>query len=180
MNFNITIVQVEQTTRQGPKSAYQQLDVAFKNHQSGKLESKKIMSFNEAAYKGLVNAKQGDTFEVDSQKNEKTGYWDWVKVYQAAPGAIGEPAPKAQVAFTPQVRNTYETPEERAKKQVFIIKQSSLSTATAALSVGAKVPPKAEEVIAYAQSLTDWVFQVVQPAQIQAQTLTDETDDIPY
>jgi hypothetical protein len=65
---------------------------------------------------------------------------------------------------TPSPKSTYETPEERAKKQVYIVKQSSLSNAIALLNAdgkntitGGKKYTK-EDVFALAQELTDWVF----------------------
>lgn len=54
--------------------------------------------------------------------------------------------------------STYETPEERAKKQVYIVRQSSLSNALTALAIGAKTPPKPDEVIELARKYEDYVF----------------------
>ena len=56
------------------------------------------------------------------------------------------------------VRSTYETPEERAKKQVYIVKQSSINAAIQLLSVGAKQPPSTELVLTEAQKFVDFVF----------------------
>ena len=52
---------------------------------------------------------------------------------------------------------TKPSPEERAARQVYIIRQSSLSNATAILSVGAK-SLKVSDVIATAKELEDFVF----------------------
>lgn len=177
MQLNITVVQVEKTTKPTAKGSYQQLEVTFKNLESGKLESKKIMSFaSKDAFNALVGAKQGDTFSVDAQKNDKTGYWDWVTVTQNAPGQEPQPVGNQGKTYTP-AKSTYETPEERAKKQVFIIKQSALTNAREALSVGAKVPPAKEEITALAQYFTDWVMETPAP---KVETLTDMDDDVPF
>lgn len=175
MQFTINVVQVEKTTKPTAKGSYQQLDVAYKNLESGKLESKKIMSFaSKAAFDALANAKQGDSFTVTSEKNDKTGYWDWTSVNQAAPGAQQDTTPQAK--FVP-TKSTYETPEERAQKQILIVKQSSLSSAVAALTAGAKAPPTPDSVIEVAQKFTDWVFQ---KPEVKVEKLTDMDDDVPF
>lgn len=179
MNFNISVLAVEQTTKQGPKASYQQLEVSFKNLTSGKVESKKLMSFgNGNAFASLANAKAGDIFTVESQKNEKTGYWDWVSVTQAAPGAaVEQVANPTKPGFTPAPKSNYETPEERAKKQIYIVRQSSLSAAIATLTPGAKAPLEAEKVLELAKIYTDYVFEVAKPAAVP---LAEMTDDVPY
>lgn len=178
MNINITVLQVTKETKPTAKGSYQQLTVDYKNLSSGKVESKKLMSFaSPDAFNALVDAKQGATYAVVAEKNEKSGYWDWVAVSQNAP-SLNQDTPTKVSTSTP-VRSTYETPEERAKKQVYIVKQSSLANAITLLSTGAKTPPKEDEVLVVAQKFTDWVFSSEQAPQA-AETLTDMSDDIPF
>jgi len=167
--MNITILSV-QTTTQTAKSGkpYQQLEVAFKNNTFGKVESKKIMPFGaqKAAFDALANAATGSVFEVTVVKND-AGYNDWTAITQAPPGSINNTATapaKATQGNVTQVKSTYETPEERAKKQVYIIRQSSLSAAIGSLSVGAKSALKASDVIAVAEEYYAWVTQSPQDA----------------
>lgn len=157
MEFQISVIQVDRQTKPTDKGSYQQLELAYKNLGSGKLESKKIMSFvkPESVFKTLNESKMGDVFTITSEKNEKTGYWDWKDAKQSAPG---EGLSTKSVTVTPSAKSTYETPEERAKKQVFIVKQSSLSAAINLLSIGAKVPPSMDLIIQEAQKFTDWVL----------------------
>jgi len=177
MKFNISVIKSEKTTRQGPKSSYIQLELTYKRLDSGKIESKKLMSFGkpEQVYQSLVEAKMDDTFTITSEKNEKTTYWDWVAVEQASPtGSVGyeskDISPKATTS-----RSTYETPEERSVKQVYIIKQSSLERAT---EIAAHNNPKGVvtvgEVINVAQTLVDWVMGKAPEVE-----LVDMSDDIP-
>ena len=66
-----------------------------------------------------------------------------------------------QPSTSPNTRVTgsnYETKEERAARQTLIVKQSSLSTAVAALAIGAKSSPSASDVIAYAKQLEQYVM----------------------
>lgn len=160
--MKISILAV-QTTTQTSKAGkpYQQLEVTFKNLTFGKVESKKLMPFgeNKNAFDALANAKAGDVFEVTVVKNT-AGYNDWPTVVQAPPGADAAAQSAGNISGKPvQVKSTYETPEERAKKQIYIIKQSSLSSAVATLSVGAKSVPSTDAVLALASTYFNWVMQ---------------------
>jgi hypothetical protein len=75
-----------------------------------------------------------------------------------AAGAISQ-----SKAATPAPRSNYETPEERAQRQVLIVRQSSLSSAVAMLTAGAKTPPKVEDVLALASRLEGFVFGIKDP-----------------
>lgn len=156
MEFNISVINVEKTTKTSSNGKpYVQLELAYKDLAQGKVASKKIMPFGATAsvHKTLSDASNGNVFTVKSIKNETSGYWDWVEVKQGSPGAE---MTNTKATATP--KSTYETPEERAKKQVYIVKQSSLSAAIQLLSVGAKTPPDAAAVLSTAQKFTDWVF----------------------
>jgi hypothetical protein len=85
---------------------------------------------------------------------------------QAAPPAVPS---KAAIG----ARSTYETPEERAQRQVLIVRQSSVSSAIAVLGAGAKAPLKLEEVLTTAQAIADFVFQVKSPGDSGFEDIPD-------
>jgi len=184
--MQISILSVQSLTAQGAKGPYQTLEVAYKNLTfQGKVESKKVMPFGaqKAVFDALANATVGNVFEITVVKNEK-GYNDWTSAKQAAPGAPGLEAAvgngsinnaKPTMGQTTQVKSTYETPEERAKKQVYIIRQSSLSSAISMLTPGAKSPLKVSEVVDIADELFAWVMQ--SPEQSVKQDLFDVPND---
>lgn len=182
MQVNIKVISVENTFVPTAKGGYNKLEVAYKNLESNKVESKILMSFGLTAdaYKALADAKANDTFSIVSEKkpgNDGKEYWTWLSAAQAAPGSM--PAAKTSAAtsgFSTPIKSTYETPEERAKKQVYIVKQSSISAAIATLSVGAKAPPSTDAVLEVAQKFTDWVFS---QDQVKAPTLAEMPDDFP-
>lgn len=181
MQVNIKVISVENTFVPTAKGGYNKLEVAYKNLESNKVESKTIMSFGltEYAYKALADAKANDLFEVKSEKKPgKDGkeYWTWLSATQAAPGSMPEPTNKPTNATGFPVKSSYETPEERAKKQVYIVKQSSISAAIATLSVGAKAPPSTDAVLEVAQKFVDYVFAQEQIKQV---SLADMPDDFP-
>jgi hypothetical protein len=152
--LNITILNVSVTTVPTAKGSYQVADVAFKNNSfGGKVEGKKIMSFGagKEAFGVLSAAQPGAVFEVTTNKNDK-GYIDWVSLVPAQAGIAPAAAPQQRQVSTQTgaTRSNFETPEERAQRQVSIVRQSSLSNAVATLSVGAK-KLEADDVIALAK-----------------------------
>jgi hypothetical protein len=164
--MNIQIIATSVETKPTAKGSYQQLEVTYKNlTYQGKVEAKKIMSFgaNAAAFKTLSTAAPGSTWEVTVVKNAQ-GYNDWPSVVaassEAVPAAVSTGAlPKTQPG---QTRSTYETPEERAQRQVYIIRQSSISSAVATLAVGSKTV-KPEDVLSVAKQYENYVFDVKDP-----------------
>ncbi len=186
MQIQILNVSVETKSTKTGKS-YQQADVAYKNLTfQGKVEGKKLMSFGaqEPAFKALANAQAGSTFEITVVKNA-AGYNDWVAatssngVVESAGAAQGQ----SQQTYSPKaatipVKSSYETPEERAKKQIFIIRQSNLSSAINLLSIGSKSPPKVDEVLEVAKQFEGYVLGVQAPVP-DASGFDNMDDDIP-
>lgn len=169
--MNITILSVQITTTPTKTGSYQMADVAYKNNSfQGKVEGKKVMSFGATAnsFKTLATAQPNETYDVEVVKNDK-GYNDWVSMQKA--GDIPQPATvqgvqnvsNVQRGSTAAPRSTYETPEERAIKQVYIVRQSSLGVASGLLSVGAKTPPAADTVIDLAKKFEAFVFGKTDP-----------------
>lgn len=180
----LNITPVPKTTATG--KPYEVLDIAFKNLSfQGKVEGKQLMPFgaNAGGFNALKNAQSGQQYEVTVVKNDK-GYNDWTAATVAQPGAqqgeVYQPQPAIRAGSpAPAARpNTFETPEERAKKQVYIVRQSSISAAVAALSVGSKNPPKVNEVIDYAKTLEAFVFGI--PSVVEdASGFDSMNEDIP-
>ena len=163
--MNIQILSTSVTSKQNKSNkTYQELEVAYKNLSfNGKVESKKLFDFGAQAesFKTLATAKGADHYEVEVVKNN-AGYNDWVKVTKgtSVPTATaGSAAPTHTTVASVGTKGGWETPEERAKKQIYIVRQSSISAAVNALSVGVKTPPKAVEVIEYARELEQYVFE---------------------
>ena len=172
----ITILSVNKVTKTNTAGKpYTALDVAYKDSY-GKVASKQLFSFGaqKGAFDSLQVAAPGQTYNLTVVKNDK-GYNDWTNAMlgQAQPVAAAGPA-MAQ-STNVQVKSTYETPEERAKKQVYIVRQSSLSSAVDTLSVGAKsVSP--DDVLKLAQRYYDWVFQ--SPVDVAQQDVISLPNDI--
>ena len=156
--MQITVVAVQNQTVPTSKGSYQALEVTYKDG-FGKIASKKIMSFvkeSKAAFDTLVDAKGGETFTIQQVKDAQDKYWVWTSAARGTAGAA--PAATTVPATTNAKGGSWETSEERAKKQIYIIRQSSLSTAVATLSVGSKSAPKDSDILALAKKFEDYVF----------------------
>jgi hypothetical protein len=186
-NIQIELIGVTVQTNPGKKAGttYQSLDVAYINRTfKNKVEGRKIMAFGATAetFKTLSNATKGDVFDVEVVKND-AGYNDWVSAKKSdgsaasATNATRTAAPTSAGSTSP--KSTYETPEERAKRQILIVRQSSLSTAVETLVVGAKAPPKKEEVVELAKYYESYVFGDNTAKVAEPETFGDLEDDVP-
>ena len=170
--MKIKIIQVEIEN----KGKYNQAKVAYEDLDNKKVTSKNIVDFaNKEVYKILKEATPGDFFDVSLAKDDK-GYWQWkelVAATEAPSAAFNSPAKSAP---TSSPRSTYDTPEERAKRQVYIVRQSSVSNAIELLSTGAKSPPKVEEVLDVAKKFENYVFgiEAASFANLKADVLEEE------
>lgn len=142
------------------KGKYRVADVSWKN-QDGKVDGKKLMSFvNKDVFKTFSEAKQGDVFDVKPVKNDK-GYWDWVEATSAGKSVGGSGQTKSE-GFTAALRQgrDFETAEERAKKQVYIVRQSSVSSAIALAVANGQRPVTEADVITSAKKIEEYVLGI--------------------
>ena len=164
--MNITILNTSTTTQPAKKPGgkpYQLVEVAFKNNSfGGAVQGKKITSYSKA-FQAVADAQVGQSYDVTTEKNGE--FVEWVSLQSSTTAqqsvvpvpTVGTPR-TGSVGSGVQMRSTYETAEERAKKQVYIVRQSSVSSAIAALSVGSKSKLGANEVIEEAKKYESYVF----------------------
>lgn len=164
------------------KGKYTQAEVAYKDLAQNKIASKKLFSFgNKDVYQTITGAKKGEIYNIEMQKNDK-GYWDWIKAGTSNTVDTNTQdtttAPQSKSFSTP--KSTYETAEERAKKQVYIVRQSSITSAIALLKTDKKAP-SVDEVIDVARAFEAFVFdtQPATPSLDKLPALPDDDDDIP-
>ena len=186
MKIKVIAVEVANAKTKNGKD-YQFLEVAYKNISfDNKTESKKIMPFGaKEVFNTLKAAEAGDVFTLLREK-DNDGYWQWVGISAGdveldttdtkAPAGAAPKAAPAQAA-----KSTFETPEERAIKQVYIVRQSSISAAIDTLKTDKK-NPSVDEVLAVAKQYEDYVFgkdkAVAAPAKVNVPEF-DPDEDIP-
>ena len=144
--------------KQGPKAAYSVFKLDYEA--DGRVGSRNIMEFSRDAFKALRDAAVGSFWDVVVEKNGK--YYDWKGVTKAdgASAASGE----ARTAPSGGGNWKGESPEERAAKQVYIIRQSSIASAVALVAAsGKKDLMNAQDVITCAEAFENWVLNGKSP-----------------
>jgi hypothetical protein len=147
-SINIEVVDVTIEDVPKPKGGtYEKATVVYKGYE-GKLESKALMGFAtpKEVWEVVVKAKKGDTFTIEREKDPSGKYWNWV--------AINRQDMPVKTTAVPS-KPTYETPDERAQRQVYIIRQSSIASAVAMHGPKANV----NDVLKTATLFVDFVMQ---------------------
>lgn len=131
---------------------YQVAEVSY--NREGKDEVKKVMSFAAPEVFKSLSAMKSFPTDVNITLKKEGKYWNWVGIEVAA-------ASPKQAAGAPVRQSTYETPEERAKKQVYIVRQSSITAALDYLkhNLGDK-KLTVDDVLGVAKQFEQYVFAV--------------------
>lgn len=146
-------------------------------HDNGKGEKTQyLVSFKNPEVFKKVQEMVGQTVEVENKK--EGDFWQWVSIQVAGGSPAAGSAPSSGAQATRVSGSNYETKEERAARQVLIVKQSSLSNAVAMLTPGAKAALEKEKVLELAQELTDWVLDT--RTKNPSSGFDDMNDDIPF
>ena len=122
----------------------------------------------------------GDVIHVSTEKDQN-GYWQWTAVGTADTTTDNRgddssaAAPTQAKAATRVSGSNYETKDERAARQVMIVRQSSLSNAVATLAIEGSTA-SANDVISLAKLYEGYVLgQQAEPSSID-----DLESDIPF
>lgn len=179
----LSAVKTQATSKAGKPYSY--IELAYKG-EDGKVQGKKVMPFGESKQVAdmLGQAQPSEVWNITMVKNEGTGYWDWTNA-KKSDGTATTTTEASSASTTRQpagkvIGSTYETPDERARKQVYIVRQSSI---TAALSFHNGKAKSTADVINTAKEFEKFVFstgEVEAPAAIPKGDIADMDDDIPY
>ncbi len=129
------------------------------------------LKYKPALKKAIDALEVNDEFTLITEKNAK-GFLDLMDVIKGKPPetvtSLAAPAPAAAPASN-GYKSTYETPQERADKQRYIVRQSTLSLAVEVLTASkGKLDPEA--IKALATDFENYVFR---------KHVDDLTNDIP-
>ena len=170
--MQITVIDVGAPNTHAAKNGrtYQSLEVTYKNEQ-GQAQSKKLMSFsNPQVFKAAQTWEKGTQVNVTTEK-DANGYWQWTGL--GGESTVAENKPAASNNNPTRVTGSnYETKEERAARQVYIIRQSSISSAIDLLKDS---KPTVEGVLQVAKQFEDYIF--AEKKGVDA--IVDLDDDIP-
>jgi hypothetical protein len=174
MLINIVDVGTPSTKASSNGRSYQEIEITYKT-ENGQVANKKLMSFsNPSVFNHIKGLAKGEVVNVTTVKNAK-GFWDWTGIGNEGDASVATQSKPATAQAGGRVTGSnYETKEERAARQVFIIRQSSLSTAVELLGQGKSV----DEVIATAKQFEAYVFSK-DPNPTKEVNFDDMEDDIP-
>lgn len=175
MAFKIKIVEVNiEEVRQG-RNKYDRAAVVYSYN--GQNRTQNVMSFsNPAIFAKVRSMVVGQEYNVEVTKNDQ-GYTQWAAIDLV--GADKPTDPKIQTTPARSNVSTYETAQERAIKQLYIVRQSSISHALTYLNNQAKPDYNVRNVLDIAQEFVDFVFN--QPSDVlgsETQELLDMGNDI--
>jgi len=179
--MQISVIDVGQpTTHAGNNGrSYQMIEVAYKN-ENGQIQQKKLFSFrNPDVFKSAQTWEKGQAVHVQAEKNEK-GYWEWIGLGEAAANSSPTSTASKPSGNTRVTGSNYETKEERAARQVMIVRQSSISSAVSALTASNNVP-SSEDILSLAKQFEDFVMGNETPTPNKADGNVDNfEDDVPF
>ena len=140
---------------------YQQVVLAYKNAQ-GAVKSYRHVSFNKPqVFEVLRDSKPGTLLDVEWSKNDK-GYPEMSKAEKATHEIVVPGNPSRSYDSKPDPR---ETKEERAARQLLIVRQSSLSNALQYFEI-TKGKPSIEDVYNLADQMVEFIF-ADRPAEVE-------------
>lgn len=148
-------------SKQGPKAAYSVFELGYES--DGRSATRNIMEFAKVAYAVFKNAKPGEFYNVETVKNGK--YWDWAGVEKAEGQAAA--ATSTTSGYTSKATNAGtgyrgESPEERAQRQIYIVRQSSITAALTFLGADKEAGVITEQdVINCAKKFEKYVFSSI-------------------
>lgn len=193
MQFVIEVVQRGEpvAAKNNRGGQYQKLDLVYKK--DGKVEAKALADFaNKDIWNDLLALKQGDIRSITTEKNE-SGFWQWLSITEAG-SVVQEPSEKTggTASRSPQVApsgtgtttktgkvlgSNYETKEERARRQVLIVRQSCLSTAVgfAQARQPKGITSEADDILVIARKFEEFVFAPPKDGGVSTMD-----DDIPF
>lgn len=145
----------------GAVKTYQVATVSYQRE--GKDEVKKVFSFGISGdcFKQLAGLKSFPV-NVNVQLVKEKGYWNWkaIEVSGDTNAATPSTATALRTGSTGRVTGSnYETPEERARRQVYIIRQSSISSAIELVGIQAKAKPDVSDIIEIAKEFEAYVME---------------------
>ena len=123
----------------------------------GKSLTRKMVSFTAPeVYNTIQAADAGDSFDVTVTKEGEYSNWTGIKVASAKEAAAATAS--ATEADGKVRKTTYETPEERAAKQEYIVRQSSITNAIEFYNVRDSSDFDENDVLELAMKFRDFVF----------------------
>ena len=154
----IVSIDLNATITKASGGTYKGAEIVFKDA-NGKVQTKNIhengLKYAPAVKNGLESLEPGDNFTVEMEK--KDDFWTWISIKK---GIEQEEKQNTTLQQSTTTKSTsWETAEERAARQKFIVRQSSLTNAVAFLVLQGRTHATEEDVLETATTFYNWVFE---------------------
>lgn len=154
----IVSIDLNATITKAQGGTYKGAEIVFKDA-NGKVQTKNIhengLKYAPAVKNGLESLEPGDNFTVEMEK--KDDFWTWISIKK---GIEQEEKQNTTLQQSTTTKSTsWETAEERAARQKFIVRQSSLTNAVAFLVLQGRTHATEEDVLETATTFYNWVFE---------------------
>ena len=150
--MKIKVISVELTQ----KDKYSIAEVTYRSlDREGKVSSKKVMSFNKV-YETASKVQKDEVYDITSEK-DKNDYWVWTEMVKSNE-SINSVSANASTGRVSKSTNTYETPEERALKEVRLARKNGLNVAVEYLKATKGAKFNVDEVITVAERFADFAI----------------------
>lgn len=172
MSFKIKVIEVNIEEVRNGRNKYDKASVVYSFN--GQNRTQNIMSFsNPAIFAKVRGMKTGEEYVVEVTKNDR-GYNQWASI-EAASAATQDVSSASKTSVPTRTNvSTYETPQERAIKQLYIVRQSSISSALEFVKMSQADGITVAGVLDVAQHFVDFVFN--QPSKELGQESGDLMD----
>lgn len=144
-----------------------------------------VFKFKQHIKETLKLLSPGDTFMLEKEK--QGDFWNVMSINKTEGMEVSKvpdraSSPATQAASKPAGKvlgSTYETPEERAKKQVYIVRQSSITAALSYFTLNKTAKASTEDILAIAKQFERYVFASTEEESDPMQDIVDMDSDIP-
>lgn len=146
----ITVLKQAVVVPEGKK--YKVCELGYKTD-DGKVKGMRIFGFGDhkAIFDVASTLQPGDVVDAQFKQNEK-GYWEFAELIKTDLKPNQTPT-----SFAAPARGNWETPEERAARQIMIVRQSSISSAVM-LAAGNKEKAGPDDIIGVAKIFEAYVL----------------------
>ena len=151
--MKIKVISVELTQ----KDKYSIAEVTYRSlDREGKVSSKKVMSFNKV-YETASKVQKDEVYDITSEK-DKNDYWVWTAMVKSDEKDVQAISASGSNSRVSRSTNTYETPEERALKEVRLARKNGLNVAVEYLKATKGAKFNVDEVITVAERFADFAI----------------------
>lgn len=157
VNGKVVSVEMDVQVAKNGGGSYPGARLAYRD-ENGAMKEKafhnNVFKFNSELKAQLANLNPGDNFAMTMEKEGE--FWNVKAIQPTSEITKDKESSNKDNKATPYTspKSTYETPEERARKQVYIVRQSTINMAIAHKGAKASV----EEILSEAKAFEDYVF----------------------